>query len=142
MKILVRKSFTKRQNKVKLIKLTNFFARLMGLSTLLVGLSYNQTPVRGQVCYAQKEDGSILDLSYLCQEKPIYKEATSFTSLPIEQQKAILAALSKELNQACNQLPGKCESNVELINTMKKMCSRPGHCPNYLNEILQNYPLK
>lgn len=142
MKILVRKSFTKRQNKVKFIKLTNFFARLMGLSTLLVGLSYSQTPVNGQVCYVQKEDGSILDLSYLCQEKPIYKEATSFTSLPIEQQKAILAALSKELNQACNQLPGKCESNVELINTMKKVCSRPGHCPSYLNEILQNYQLK
>lgn len=134
------KSFTKCQNKVKFIKLTKFLPIPIGLATFAVGLSYSQTPVSGQVCYAQTEEGSILDLSYLCREKPIPKETTSFTSMPIDKQKAVLGGLSNEINQACKQLPGQCESDVELIDVMKKVCSTPGHCPSYLNEILQNYP--
>lgn len=122
----------------KLLNFKNLFS--IGLSILAVAFSYLQKPVIGQVCYAQTEEGSTLDLSYLCQEKPTRRETIPFTSMPEEQQRAILDNLSNQVNKACGQVPGRCESETELMNVIKKVCSGPDSCPDYINEGLRSYP--
>ena len=120
----------------KLTELTNVL--FAGLFSIVMGLSYRQLPVDGQACYWQTEQGFVVDLSSLCQQKPASEESTPFMSMTPKQQEAILSGLSNEVREACQKLSGKCESDVELIGVMKKVCSRPGHCPDYINQGLSN----
>lgn len=125
--------------RVKMNKLTKSTKVLFyGLFSIVVGLSYSQLPMDGQACYWQTEEGSVVDLSSLCKEKPTLQESTPFMSMSPAQQDAILSGLSNEVRDACQRLSGKCESNTELIGVMKQVCSRPGHCPDYINQGLRN----
>jgi hypothetical protein len=96
-------------------------------------LLLGQLSAEAQVCYIYTDDGLIRDMSALCRD-----ESTPITTISEQEQKQV-DYLNSQLQKNCSQLPNRCETETELMGEVNKICSRPGSCPNSVNQALQNY---
>lgn len=99
---------------------------------------FSQQAIDTPICYVRTANGSIVDLTTLCQQNLEEQSPSAVQNISSSNSgREKLKALSEEMYQACEQLPTQCQDRKELINQMRIICSNPNNCPNYINENLQ-----
>lgn len=123
-----------------MMKLIKASMLLFGSSFLSIspGSVFGQQAIDTPICYVRTANGSIVDLTILCKQNreersPSAVQNIGSSTSDIEK----LNTLSQEMYQVCEQRPTQCHDRSELINQLRRICSTPNHCPNYINENLQ-----
>jgi len=84
---------------------------------------FNQLSSTAQICYMQEEDGSIIDLTSLCQRRPrlpVQLNQNTFESITEESaaMDRVLVSLSSRVNEICAQFPNRCNTQSDYLNEL------------------------